>query len=341
LTVEEARERARLERVRLLDGIDPLQARRDRHAEQRRTEAGAWTFRQCAEAVIASREKTWSRESYRQWTATLADHAYPAFGSLPVAMIDTPLVMKAVEPLWKRAQVTGDRLRQRIECVLDWATARGYRTGDNPARWRGHLQHLLVDTAKVEHLAAMSYAELPAFMRTLRQRPGMAARALEFTILTTVRSNEALGAKWAEIDGDIWTVPGERTKTRKPHAVPLSLPARRLLDALPKVGEFVFDSPERPGRKMEKHAMSEALKAMGANATVHGFRSTFRDWASETTAYPHSVCEMALAHSIPNAIEKAYRRGDLLEKRRRLMTDWARHCGAAQGTGGKVIAIRR
>jgi len=340
LTVEQARERARQERIRLLDGIDPLQARRERYAEQRRAEAGAWTFKQCAEAVIASREKTWSRESYRQWTVTLTEHAYPAFGNLPVALVDTPLVLKAVEPLWKRAQVTGDRLRQRIESVLDWAGARGYRSGDNPARWKGHLQHLLVDGAKVKHLAALPYTELPAFMRTLRERPGMAARALEFTILTAVRSNECLGAKRREIDGDIWTIPAERTKTRKPHTVPLSPVARRLLDALPKAGEFVFDSPERPGRQMEKHAMSEALNAMGANVTVHGFRSTFRDWASETTSYPPTVCEMALAHSIPNKIEAAYRRGDLLEKRKRLMSDWARYCSTVQPRQGKVVAIR-
>ena len=283
LTLAEARERARLERVRLLDGIDPLLARR---ADRRRAEV---TFRACGEAVIESRKATWSAESYRQWTVTLAEHAYPAFGDLPVAMIDTPLVMKAVEPLWKTKQVTADRLRQRIEAVLDWATARGHRSGDNPARWRAHLQHLLTDTAKVEHHAALPYAELPAFMATLRARPGIAARALEFTISTAVRSGETLGAKWSEIDGDTWTIPAERMKADRPHTVPLVPAVQRLLDGLPRVGEYVFGSPRHPGRPMEKHAMGDALKAMGASVTVHGFRSTFRDWAAETTAFPPAV----------------------------------------------------
>jgi integrase len=339
LTVEEARERARLERVRLLDGIDPLQARRGRLAEQRRQKAGDWTFKQCAEAVIASREKTWTRESLRQWTATLAEHAYPAFGALPVALVDTPLVMKAVEPLWARAQVTADRLRQRIEAVLDWATARGYRQGDNPARWRGHLQHLLTDTAKVEHHAALPYTELPAFMATLRERPGIAARALEFTILTAVRSGETLGAKWSEIEGETWTIPAGRMKADRPHTVPLAPAVRKLLDALPRAGEYVFGSPRHPERRMEKHAMADALKATGANVTVHGFRSTFRDWASETTGYPPAVCEMALAHAIPGAVERAYRRGDLFDKRRRLMADWAKFCATSK-PAGKVVALR-
>ncbi|HEY6994391.1 MAG TPA: integrase arm-type DNA-binding domain-containing protein, partial [Xanthobacteraceae bacterium] len=257
LTLAEARERARLERVRLLDGIDPLAHRR---ADRRRAEV---TFKTCAEAVIEARRATWSAESYRQWTVTLAEHAYPVFGDLPVSHVDTALVLRAVEPLWKRRQVTADRLRQRIEAVLDWASARGHRSGDNPARWRGHLQHVLTDTAKVEHHAALPYAELPGFMAALRARPGVAARALEFTILTAVRSGETLGAKWSEIEGDTWTIPAERMKANRPHTVPLAPAARRLLDGLEKAGGFVFGSPRHPSRQMEKHAMADALKAMG------------------------------------------------------------------------------
>jgi integrase len=333
LTLVEARERARLERVRLLDGIDPLAHRR---ADRHRAEV---TFRTCAEAVIESRRPTWSAESYRQWAVTLAEHAYPVFGDLPVSHVDTALILRAVEPLWKRRQVTADRLRQRIEAVLDWATARGHRSGDNPARWRGHLQHVLTDTAKVEHHAALPYAELPSFMATLRGRPGVAARALEFTILTAVRSGETLGAKWSEIEGDVWTIPAVRMKGERPHTVPLSPAARRLLDGLEKAGEFVFGSPRHPGRQMEKHAMADALKTMGVKVTVHGFRSSFRDWASEQTSFPPAVCEMALAHAISGAVEKAYRRGDLLEKRRKLMAAWARYCSTAPATG-EVVPLR-
>jgi len=330
----DARERARLARLKLLDGVDPLDERRTQRAKLESVP----TFAECARQVIDARAAGLHRESLRQWRASMVQ-ADRVFGSLPVAEIDTALVLKAVEPVWARTQVTGDRLRQRIEAVLDWARARGYRAGDNPARWRGHLQYVLRGDAAVEHHAALPYAEMPAFMKALRSRDGVAARALEFAILTACRSGEILGARWDEIEGDVWTVPAERMKARKAHTVPLSKAAMALLAAQPRAGEFIF-AGLRPGAPLERHAMADLLKAMGAATTVHGFRSSFRDWASECTSHPPAVCELALAHSIPGKVERAYRRGDLLEKRRRLMEAWAEFCASPAHAGGEVVRLR-
>jgi integrase len=342
LSLPEARERARLARLELLDGRDPLEARRAQHAEQAKAEAATKTFKECALAVIAARKAKWTNpESERQWSSTLEDYAFPAFGNLPVAAIDTALVLKAIEPLWARAQVTADRLRNRIEAVLDWATAKGYRKGDNPARWRGHLAHVLPDTVKVEHLEAMPYTEVPGFMATLYERQGMAARALEFTILTAVRSGDTLGAKWTEIEGDVWTIVAERMKARKAHTVPLSSRAQAILATLPRVGDYVFASPRNPKRPMEKHAMRDLLKTMVIGPKVHGFRSSFSDWAADNTAFPQEVREQALAHTIPNKVEASYRRGELLEKRRKLMGAWASYCATPAAPASKVLPMRR
>jgi integrase len=226
--------------LRLSEGFDPIDERNALRAEQRRATAAATTFREAAHAVIASREAGWDRRHHREWTSTLEKYAYPTLGSLPTNQIDTTLVLKCIEPIWKRTPVTGDRLRQRIETILAWATAHGYRTGDNPARWKGHLQHLLNNDATVKHRAALPYPELPAFMKTLRERTGMPARALAFTILTACRTGEILGARWSEIEGDVWAVPAERMKARKPHTVPLSHEAMQLLDALPHAGALIF-----------------------------------------------------------------------------------------------------
>jgi integrase len=272
----EARERARLERVRLLDGVDPLQARRERHAEQRRTEASAITFRDAAKTVIEAREADWSAEHARQWRASIAE-VDSTLGSIPVGAIDTALILKAVEPIWRRAQTTGDRTRQRIEVVLDWATARGARTGDNPARWKGHLEHLLKDAHKVVHHQAMPYDAMGSFMSDLRARPGVAARALEFLVLCASRSGEVLGARWDEIDlqGKTWTIPATRMKADKDHVVPLAPAAIKILDGQPR-GQYVFPAP-RTGKPMERHALADVMKAMERRETVHGFRSTFAD----------------------------------------------------------------
>jgi integrase len=341
VTLADARERARLARLALLDGIDPLEARRARRAEQRRAEAATITFREAAKTVIESREPGWSAEHARQWRASIAE-VDGVFGSLPMAAIDTALVLKAIEPIWRRAQTTGDRTRQRIEVVLDWATARGARSGDNPARWNGHLEHLLNDNHKMKHHEAMPYNAIPGFMGELRARSGMAARALEFLILCASRSGEVLGARWSEIDIDqkTWTIPSLRMKGDKDHTVPLSPAALKILVGQSQDSQFVFPAP-RSDRAMERHALADVMKAMGRRETVHGFRSSFSDWAADNTAFPQEVREQSLAHAIPNKVEAAYRRGALLEKRRRLMAEWAMYCGTPASPVGDVVPLRK
>lgn len=331
VTLAHARERARLARLALLDGIDPLEARRAQRAEQRRIQAATIIFREAAKAVIESRESDWSGEHARQWRVSIAE-VDSTLGSFPVAAIDTALVLKAVEPIWRRAQTTGNRTRQRIEVVLDWATARGARSGENPARWDGHLEHLLKDSHKVKHHEAMPYNAVPGFMGELRTRPGTAARALEFLVLCASRSGEVLGARWSEIDIDqkIWTIPAARMKADKDHTVPLATAALKILAGQSRNSAFVFAAP-RSGGPMERHALADVMKAMERHETVHGFRSSFSDWAADNTAFPQEVRQQALAHAIPNKVEAAYRRGALLEKRRRLMADWATFCAALVG----------
>jgi len=339
VTLAHARERARLARLVLLDGIDPLEARLAQRAEQRRTQAATIIFREAAKAVIESRESNWSGEHARQWRVSIAE-VDSTLGSLPVAAIDTALVLKAVEPIWRRAQTTGDRTRQRIEAVLDWATARGARSGDNPARWDGHLEHLLKDTHKVKHHEAMPYNTVPGFMGELHIRPGTAARALEFLILCASRSGEVLGARWSEIDIDqkTWTIPAARMKADKDHTVPLAPAALKILAGQSRTSEFVFAAP-RSGSAMERHALADVMKAMERRETVHGFRSSFSDWAADNTAFPQEVRQQALAHAIPNKVEAAYRRGLLLEKRRRLMANWATFCAAPVGDVVRKAAV--
>jgi integrase len=337
VSLAEARELARAARRQLLDGVDPIDHRRRQRAEQ---QLAGMTFRAAAQAVITDREAKWRNATHRgQWRRTLEQHVYPVIGNLPIAEIDTQHVLRCVKPIWAGKQVTADRIRQRIEAVINWATANGHRRlRDNPARWRGHLQYLLPDTAKPAHLAAMPYADVPQFIAALREREGVAPRALEFTILTACRTGEVLGAEWGEIDGETWTISASRTKANRAHRVPLAPRARKILAALPREGDFVFIGARR-GRPLNRHAMHELLKLMGLPVTVHGFRSSFRDWAAECTGYEHAVCEAALAHSIPNKVEASYRRGDLLAKRQRLMTDWAAFCGGT-AADGNVVAIR-
>jgi integrase len=251
-------------------------------------------------------------------------------------------VLRAVEPIWRRAQTTGDRTRQRIEVVLDWATARGARSGDNPARWKGHLEHLLKDCHRVRHHEAMPYDAIPEFMAELRARAGTAARALEYLVLCASRSGEVLGATWPEIDVDrnTWTIPAGRMKANKDHTVPLSPAALEILAAQSRETKFVFAAP-RSGAAMERHALADVMKAMGRRETVHGFRSTFSDWAADNTGYPQEVREQALAHAIPSKVEAAYRRSALLEKRRRLMCDWAAFCARGPFAEANVVPIRK
>jgi integrase len=349
VTLAEARERARRCRQLLLDGIDPLEQRRAEQERARLDAAHTMNFRQCAEAYIGAHKSEWrSPKSEAQWRETLRTYAFPIFGELPVHGIDTGLVMRVLAPIWTTKHETASRLRGRIERVLDWAKTNGYRTGENPAAWRGKLEHLLAKRAKarnVKHHAALPYAETGAFMVELRQQESVAARALEFTILTAARTGEVVGAKWGEIDDDarLWIIPADRTKTRKEHRVPLSSAAIAVLDKLRELRQHDFIFPgQRHGQPISDMGMLMLLERMGRHdLTVHGFRSTFRDWAAEKTHHDHYVVEMALGHAIAGQVEAVYRRGDLFEKRRRLMDDWAAWCARVQGNGNNVVDLPR
>ncbi|WP_281406234.1 MULTISPECIES: site-specific integrase [unclassified Methylobacterium] len=330
----EARDRARECRKLTAERLDPIEARAGRRQEAAIEAARAITFRTCAAGYIEAHRAGWRNIKHAaQWTATLEAYAYPAFGDLPVQAVDTGLVMQALEPIWSAKPETATRVRGRIESVLDWATTRGYRRGENPARWKGHLQNLLPKRSKVqrvEHHAALPFVDVPTFMADLASRDAVAARALAFAILTAARTGEVIGARWSEIDLDTrtWTVPADRMKGGREHRVPLSDPAVVLLKQMQTIGDagFVFPGARR-GKPMSGMGMLMLLRRMGrADITAHGFRSSFRDWASETTHFPSEVVEMALAHTVESKVERAYRRGDLFEKRRELMRTWAVYC---------------
>ena len=326
ITLAEARAKARDARRLLLDGIDPLEAKQSARRQRLLATTRAKTFKECAEALIASREAGWRRSS-GQWHQSLRAYVYPRIGELSAADIDTAAVMSVLQPIWTKLPETASRVRGRIEAVLSWAKVHGLRDGDNPARWRGHLDQLLPARAKVkrvEHFTALSYDKIGNFMAELAGQQDMAARALQFAILTATRSGEVLGARWNEINGHIWTIPPERIKGGREHRVPLSDRALALLPR--KRAELVFSGAH--GR-LGPNALTRVIKRLGYNVTAHGFRSTFRDWAAETTAFPNHVVEQALAHAISSGVEAAYRRGDLFEKRRELMEAWAHYCGGA------------
>jgi integrase len=341
----EARERARECRKLRDEGKDPIEERRARLMREKLDVARAMTFQQCAERYIAAHKAGWRNPKHAaQWSGTLATYVTPIFGASPVQAIDTTLVMKAIEPVWAQKTETASRVRGRIESILDWATARGFRQGENPARWRGHLENLLPKRSKVqrvEHHAALPYVELGAFMGQLRPQEGVAARALEFAILTAARTGEVIGARWKEFDlaARLWTVPAERMKAGKEHRVPLSDAAVAILEELAAIrqDDFVFPG-SRAGRPISNMTMT--LRRMGrGELTVHGFRSSFRDWAAERTGFPADVAEMALAHTVADAVERAYRRGDLFQKRRQLMDAWARFCSTTPAAGDKVVSF--
>jgi integrase len=298
------------------------------------------TYKDCAERYIEAHRAGWKNAKHAaQWGATLDSYVYPIMGKLPVDSVDTGLVMRALEPIWTEKPETASRVRGRIESILDWATVRGHRQGDNPARWRGHLDNLLPARAKVrrvEHHAALPYGDMGAFMAELRQQPGLAARALEFAILTAARTGEVIGATWAEIDLEarVWTIPASRMKAGREHRMPLSEAAMAILNGLPKGGDQPF--------RMSNMAMLKLLQRMGRkDVTTHGFRSTFSDWCAERTNYPSEVREMALAHTVGDKVEAAYRRGDLFEKRRQLAEAWAKFCATPRPGGGAVVPMRR
>jgi integrase len=343
VTLDAARERAVECRRMREQGIDPIGARQDARRQASLDKAKSVTFKDAAAAYMAAHRAGWRNEKHAgQWTATLATYAYPVIGELSAQAIDTALVMKVLEPLWTTRAETASRLRGRIESILDWARVRGYRSGENPARWRGHLDHLLPARAKVQrvqHHNALAYADVPAFMGTLRAREGTRARALEFLILTAARTGEVIDAKWSEIDlsNAAWVIPAGRMKSGREHRVPLAARALEILKALPCEGEYVF---ARGNQALSDRALINLFRGMHPDAVVHGFRSAFRDWCAEQTAYPNHVVEQALAHTITNAVERAYRRGDLFDKRRRLMADWSAFCSQPAAVGSKVVPMR-
>ncbi len=346
-SLAEARERARLFRQKLADGVDPIDERRQKGQIARAEAAKRITFREAAEKYIASHRAGWRNEKHAdQWAATLTTYAYPFIGKLDVSTIELVHLEKILQPIWTTKTETASRVRGRIEKILGWATTAGYRKGDNPARWNGHLQHMLparAKVAKVRPQPAMPFQELPAFMEGLRAMKSVSARALEFTILTAARTGEAIGARWSEIDFDakVWTVPGERMKSGREHRVPLSDRAIEILRNIPREegGEFVFPGA-RQGKGLSNMSLLELLRGVRPGLTTHGFRSSFRDWAGDQTAYPREVAEAALAHVIKDKAESAYRRGDALEKRRKLMAAWARYC-ATPALEGKVLSMTR
>jgi integrase len=334
VSLEEARAKAAKQREILRDGKDPKAERDAKRALLKVEVAKGMTFDEAAVACIADKRAGWKNAKHvDQWTNTLATYASPTIGSLPVSAIDLPLIRRVLDPIWTTKNETASRVRQRIESVLAWATVSGYRNGDNPARWRGHLDHLLPKPSKVqksEHHAALPYTEIGRFLDALHDHKAIAALALEFTILTAARTGEVIAACWPEMDLEkgLWTVPAERMKAGKEHTVPLSPRAVEIVKGLneTKTSQFVF-----PGGKsdapLSNMAMNAMLKRMErTDITVHGFRSTFRDWAGEQTHFPREIIEHALAHQLKDKTEAAYSRSTMPEKRRKLMDAWANYC---------------
>jgi len=346
VTLAGAREAARLARAKIESGIDPIEEKRAQKSALAASRASAQTFQQCAEAYIAAKESGWKNAKHAdQWRNTLATYAYPVMGNLLVSDIGQEHVMKIIEPMWTEKTETATRVRGRIENVLDWATVRKYRTGDNPARWRGHLDKLLAapeKVTKVEHHAALPYNTINGFMSELRKEAGMGARALEFAILTAARSGEVRGATLDEVDLDagVWTIPADRMKAGKEHQIPLSEDAIQVIRGINREAGIKLLFPSAKGTELSDMTLTAVLRRMEKPVTAHGFRSTFRDWAGETTAYPREVIEHALAHQLKDKAEAAYARGTLLDKRRRLMVDWAKYCNE-KAVIGTVTPISR
>jgi integrase len=341
VSLSEAREEAQNCRKLVRSGLDPIEVRRSERQAIQAVAVKTMTFKQCADKYIAAHSKGWKNVKHaRQWTSTLESYVYPVIGNLSVADVDIGLVLKILEPIWSEKSETASRVRGRIESVLDWATARKYREGENPARWKGNLDKILPARSKVQqvkHHAALPYDEMGDFMAVLRDQEGIAAMGLELLVLTAARTGEIIKARWSEFDLDAatWIIPTDRMKAGKEHRVPLSEPA---LDVLRRLKEVAQNDYVLPGQRSNSHlsnmAFLQLLKRMGRNdLTAHGFRSTFKDWATERTNYPNEVSEMALAHSVGNKVEAAYRRGDLYEKRVRIMRDWGMHCDQQYDSG--------
>ncbi len=338
VTLAMARERASEARRLIAEGEDPI---------TKKQQAKPKTFEDAALELIESKRPGWKNAKHAaQWTSTLEAYAFPKIGQVQVARLETSNVMAVLTPIWSAKPETANRVRQRIEAVLDYASALGIRTGENPARWRGHLDHLLPKPTKVravKHHPALPHAEIADFMAHLACREGVAARALGFTVLTAARSGETRGATWAEIDLDagVWTIPADRMKAGKEHRVPLSTAALGLLGENRDDDKLIFESEAKPGKPISDMSMTAVLRRMERiDITVHGFRSTFRDWAGETTGFPREVIEAALAHGIKDKAEAAYARSDLFNKRRELMAAWSKFACAAE-RAENVVSISK
>jgi integrase len=329
VTLADARDKARQLRAFAREGVDPIAAREARRSAASAEQQAQKTFSEVAAQYIAQHEMSWKNSKHQaQWTATLRTYAEPSIGKLLVRDVRAAHVIGVLEPIWTTKTETATRVRSRIELVLDYAAVRGYREGLNPARWKGNLDGALPNASKVapvRHHAAVEVKEVAVFMKRLGSQEGVGARALEFAVLTAARSGEVRGATWAEIDlkAALWTIPAARMKSGREHRVPLSKPAIRLLRSLP--GDRLPEDYVFPGMRgpLSDMSLTAVLRRMGVPATAHGFRSTFRDWVSEYTEHSGEVAEMALSHVIGDKVEAAYRRGDLMEKRVALMTDWA------------------
>ncbi len=334
-SLAEAREKARMIRQKIHNGIDPIAERKQARQAALAEQTASITFEMAVNEYLHTHQKQWkNRKHSGQWRSTLISYAFPVIGKLAMRDVTLSHIIKILEPIWATKTETASRLRGRIEAVLDWAIVREYRPKDNPARWHGYLDKILPSPGKIAkkgHHKAMPIDELSAFIQKLRGKESISSKALQFLILTATRSNEVRGATWDEIDLEkaVWTIPAIRMKAAKEHRVPLSPAALELLKSLPRfAGEkIVFIAPR--GGQLSDMALTVLMRKMNVDAVPHGFRSTFRDWVAEHTSYPNHVAEMALAHTISNKVEAAYRRGDLFDKRKEMMNDWARFCGKA------------
>jgi integrase len=341
ITLAKAHERARETKDSIRNGTNPIAEKRAKNATV------DWTFQRCAEAYIKSHAASWKSEKHtKQWRNTLATYAYPVFGSLHISDVGKTQVLQAIEPGWATKTQTMSRLRNRIELVISWATVRGYRSGDNPAVWRGNLDHVLAKPSKVSKVVphrALPYQSINAFMGQLAAAPGSGARCLEFVIYTACRSAEARGALWSEIDleAGVWHIPAQRMKADRDHRIPLSAPATELLKKLPVIAGTDLVFPSSKNTPLSDMTLTAVLRRMKVDAVPHGFRSTFATWAQERTGYPSDVRERALAHTVGSKTTGAYERGDQFDKRTQLMADWANFLNITNVPGQKVVALRR
>ncbi len=346
VSLADARAKALQHLQTISEGINPLVAKQTAQQNQILQESKRMTFDECANLYIESHSKSWKNEKHQaQWRSTLETYASPAIGKLPIESITTGLVLRVLEPIWYSKSETASRVRGRVERILSWATVRGLRSGENPARWRGHLDEMLpkrTEVQKVTHFKALPYPHIYEFMKSLQAKQGVSIRALEFAILTCTRTNETLGAKWSEINLEekYWMIPVERMKAKRAHKVPLCDRACEIIREMNEFSQSDFVFPgDRVGKPLSNMALLEIVRGMNFDITVHGFRSTFQDWAAEKTTYSQEVIDMALAHIVKGKTERAYRRGDLFEKRQRLMSDWSRYCSEPIRTSTSVVDI--